>query len=126
MRPADRRRPLLVALRPLGLGDLLTGVPALRALARAFPMHERILACPTGLEPLALAIGGVDRVVNTQPLVPLSPALRGADIAVDMHGKGPASQRILLASGLAGSLPLGTRMFRRLRGCRNGARRSTR
>jgi len=99
VRPADRRRPLLVALRPLGLGDLLTGVPALRALARAFPMHERILACPTGLEPLALAIGGVDRVVNTQPLVPLSPALRGADIAVDMHGKGPASQRILLASG---------------------------
>jgi ADP-heptose:LPS heptosyltransferase len=97
--PADRRRPLLVALRPLGLGDLLTGVPALRALARAFPGHERVLACPAVLEPLALAIGAVDRVVHTQPLVPLGPALRGADIAVDMHGKGPASQRILLASG---------------------------
>jgi len=98
VRRTDRRRPLLVALRPLGLGDLLTGVPALRAIARAFPGHERILACPAVLEPLALATEAVDRVVDTQPLLPLGPALVGADVAVDLHGRGPASQRILLAS----------------------------
>jgi ADP-heptose:LPS heptosyltransferase len=98
VRSADRRRPRLVALRPLGLGDLLTGVPALRALAEAFPEHERILACPAVLEPLALASGAVDRVVDTRPLVPLAPELQEADVAVDLHGKGPASHRVLLAS----------------------------
>jgi ADP-heptose:LPS heptosyltransferase len=76
----------------------LTGVPALRALATAFPDHERILACPAVLEPLALAIGAVDGVVDTQPLVPLALELQRADVAVDLHGKGPASHRVLLAS----------------------------
>ena len=36
----------LVVLRALGLGDLLTAVPALRGLARAFPDHERVLLAP--------------------------------------------------------------------------------
>jgi ADP-heptose:LPS heptosyltransferase len=98
VRFADRRRPLLLALRPLGLGDLLTGVPALRALVRCFPGHERILACPGVLEPLALATGAVDRIIDTQPLAQLAPELQEADIAVDLHGKGPASHRVLLAS----------------------------
>ena len=88
----------LVALRPLGLGDLLTAIPALRALAAAFPEHERILACPTELSPLVLASGAVDRVVQTRPLAPLARELHGADIAVDLHGKGPASHRVLQAS----------------------------
>jgi ADP-heptose:LPS heptosyltransferase len=94
----DRIRPLLVALRPLGLGDLVTGVPALRALAAAFPQHEHVLACPAVLHPLAMATGAVDRVVETRPLVPLAPELHGADVAVDLHGKGPASHRVLLAT----------------------------
>ena len=95
---ADWARPRLVALRPLRLGDLLTGVPALRALATTFPEHERILACPAVLEPLALALGAVDGVVDTQPLVPLALEVQRADVAVDLHGKGPASHRVLLAS----------------------------
>ncbi len=91
-------RPLLVALRPLGLGDLLTAVPALRALADAFPSHRRVLAAPAVLEPLVGMTGAIDEVVPTEPLVDLDPSLRGADVAVDLHGKGPASHRVLLAS----------------------------
>ena len=91
-------KPRLVLLRPLGLGDLLTSVPALRALADAFPAHHKVLAAPAVLEPLAAMTGAVDEVVPTEPLVPLRPALAGADVAVDLHGRGPASQRILLAS----------------------------
>ena len=89
---------MLVALRPLGLGDLLTAVPALRALARAFPSHHRVLASPAHLEPLALMTGAVDEVAPTEPLVPLHSRLHGADVAVDLHGRGPASHRVLLAS----------------------------
>lgn len=92
-------RPLLVALRALGLGDLLTGVPALRALASAYPNHRRVLAAPRALAPLAELTDTVDAVVDTAPLAPLDPSLRGAGVAVNLHGKGPRSHRVLLAAG---------------------------
>ena len=86
----------VVLLRPLGLGDLLTAVPAMRAVAEAYPQHRRLLAAPQALAPLALAAGAVDEVVDTRPLQPLPDRLRGADVAVDLHGRGPASHRVLL------------------------------
>jgi ADP-heptose:LPS heptosyltransferase len=93
-----RRQPLLLVLRPLGLGDLLTALPALRALAAAFPGHRRVLAAPAPLAPLALHSGAVDALLPTRPLEPLAASAAGADVAVDFHGRGPASQRLLLAA----------------------------
>ena len=94
------RRPRLVVLRALGLGDLLTAVPALRALARAFPGHERLLVAPAALEPLVRVLGGaVDRLVPAGALEPLAPELHGSEVAVNLHGRGPQSHRLLLDAG---------------------------
>jgi ADP-heptose:LPS heptosyltransferase len=88
----------VLVLRALGLGDLLTGVPALRALRRHFPEHHLQLAAPRVLEPLARLTGAVDEVVDTAPLAPVDPMVEGADWAVNLHGRGPESIRLLAAT----------------------------
>jgi ADP-heptose:LPS heptosyltransferase len=95
--------PRLVVLRALGLGDFLTGVPALRALAAAFPYHERVLLAPAFVRPLAALLGGVvDEVADcegrTSPPADLPAVAAGADVAVNLHGRGPQSHRALLAA----------------------------
>ena len=42
---------------PLGLGDLLTAVPALRALRRAYPEHRQVVTCAPWLTDLAEHLG---------------------------------------------------------------------
>ena len=103
----------VVALRALGLGDLLTAVPALRAVRRAHPDAHLALAAPAGLRELALHTGAVDEVVDTAPLTPLAPELAGADLAVNLHGRGPQSTALLAATSprrlVAYDLPHGPR-----------------
>jgi ADP-heptose:LPS heptosyltransferase len=46
--------------------------------------------------PLAELSGAVDELLDTAPLA--APAVRGADLAVNLHGRGPESHRALLAT----------------------------
>ena len=85
--------PLLV-LRALGLGDLLTALPALRGLRRGFPDSRIVLA--TAPELGRLATGAVDDVLPASGLAPLAWPGAGGHLAVNLHGSGPRSHRVLL------------------------------
>ncbi|GAC1307511.1 MAG: glycosyltransferase family 9 protein [Vulcanimicrobiaceae bacterium] len=89
--------PTVLVLRPLGLGDFLTGIPAYRGIARAFPNHRRILAAPRALAELVPLARAFSSTIDVQPLAPL-PDIGPVEVAIDLHGRGPASQHVLLAT----------------------------
>ncbi len=84
-------------LRALGLGDLLTGVPAMRALRAGFVGHEIVLAAPRVLAPLVDLAGVADRLLDTSGLAELRWSGRPPELAVNLHGRGPQSHRLLQA-----------------------------
>lgn len=84
----------LVALRAAGVGDLLTSVPALRALGAEAPLT---LAAPAWLHPLVPLIPGVADAMDVDGLRPRR-SLHGR-IAFNLHGRGPQSHTALLEQG---------------------------
>lgn len=89
-------RPRVLVLRALGMGDLLTAVPALRGLAATLPDHRLVLAAPAWLAPLVRLVDAVDEHVEVDELAPLPASLDGVELAVNLHGSGPQSHRLLL------------------------------
>jgi len=66
----------------------------MRAVATAFPDFERVLAAPSWQAPIAQQCG-VSWITHTDRLTPLDTQLSGADVAIDLHGCGPESIRLL-------------------------------
>jgi hypothetical protein len=92
-------RPLL-ALRALGLGDALTGVPALRGLRRLVAPEPLVLAAPEVIGRWMVELDVVDAYVATPDLHAAPPGRAlGPHDAVDLHGNGRPSRDLLRRGG---------------------------
>ncbi|WP_435737646.1 glycosyltransferase family 9 protein [Cellulosimicrobium sp. PMB13] len=97
----------VLVLRALGLGDAVTAIPALRGIRRAWPGRRVLLAAPPEVGSWLEGLGLVDGVVPTRGLEPLrwvdeAETVTGlpaaGHVAVNLHGSGPESHRVLLAT----------------------------
>jgi ADP-heptose:LPS heptosyltransferase len=88
----------MLVLRALDPADFLVAVPALRALKRARPDHRLVLAAPVSVAPLAAFSRAVDLIHPTDRVADFVPPACDADIAVNLHGRGPQSHRALAST----------------------------
>jgi ADP-heptose:LPS heptosyltransferase len=87
----------VLVLRALGLGDALTGVPALKGLRRAFPGARLVLAAPAPLGGWLVRHGLVDSTLTAdEGLRSVTGLEEPPDLAVNLHGRGPRSHRLLI------------------------------
>lgn len=77
---------VVLVLQARGLGELLTAVPALRALRRARPDDRIVLAAPHRLRPIVDLITSVDAMVPTTEGGSLRWDGPAPDLAVNLHG----------------------------------------
>jgi ADP-heptose:LPS heptosyltransferase len=89
---------VILVLRALGVGDLAVAVPALRAVRATFADRTLALAAPAWLAPLIDLVGGVDRILPTDGLAPRRWPIESPELAVNLHGRGPESHRLLMAA----------------------------
>lgn len=87
--------PTVLVLRALGLGDTVTGLPALRLLRTELPAARIVLAVPRRWGELVRGAGLVDEIVDASELAPLTAAPREPDLAIDLHGSGLPSLALL-------------------------------
>jgi ADP-heptose:LPS heptosyltransferase len=87
--------PTIVVLRALGLGDLVTGLPALRLLRTVLPRHCVVLATPRRWAPVVARSDPAIQVFDADELAPLDGAPTEPELAIDLHGNGPASRDLL-------------------------------
>lgn len=98
-----------VILREISLSEFRTGVPAYRAIRRAFVRARITIAAPKIFAPLAerKGVGVIDDSANTQGRAPLPPQMSEADLRIDRYEKGPDSHRLLLHARLGRLLAFG-------------------
>lgn len=90
---------MALVLRALYLGDMITGLPALRMLRAALPTHRIVLAAPATAGSLALLAGVVEELTPALELGDLLNAPREADVGIDLHGNGLESGSLLQRTG---------------------------
>ena len=93
--------PIALVLRALGLGDFMTGLPAVKLIRSALPEHRVVLAAGSQFGPLIELTDYIDELLPSRELAPLGPVGGPIDVALDLHGKGPASRELLTALGPA-------------------------